>query len=100
MADIEAGKEYKVVGPSNLHRGKIIVVTETRGSMALALMGESHYPFLPGELEPLEPVEPKAKRATPARRARVYKELLERVSAEWQEMPEHLRAELAAALAL
>jgi len=100
VADIEAGKEYKVVGPSNLHRGKIIVVTETRGSMALALMGESHYPFLPGELEPLEPVEPKPKRATPARRARIYKELLEGIAAEWQAMPETLRAEVAAALAL
>lgn len=100
MVEIQVGKQYRVIGPSNLHRGKIIVVTETRAHMALAIMGDSPYPFLPGELEPLEPQPPKPKRATPAKRARVYRDLLERIAAEWVAMPVALRVELEAALKL
>lgn len=97
---IEAGQHYRVVAPGNLHKGKVIVVTEVRASMAMAYIGESPYPFLPGELEPLVPAEPKPKRATPARRAAVLKELAERVLATQLKLPKELKAELEAAVKL
>lgn len=97
---IEAGKSYKVIDRSSLHCGKVVVISEVSHGIGVAQLGAGPYPFLPRHLESLEPVAPKPKRATPARRARVCRDLLERVSAEWKAMPPDLRAELVAALAL
>lgn len=98
MVELEVGKEYRVVGPGNLHRGKVIVASEVRAGMALAIIGESPYPFLPGELEAVVPAAPKPKRPTPARRAALYRELLLKVQR--CSLPTELREELEAALQL
>lgn len=98
MVEIQAGEEYRVIAPSNLHRGKVIVASEVRAGMAMAYINGSPYPFLPGELEAVVPVAPKPKRPTPARRAALYRELLVRV--QQYPLPEALLLELDAALRL
>ncbi|MBD1918875.1 MULTISPECIES: hypothetical protein [Cyanophyceae] len=98
MADIEAGKEYRVIAPSNLHKGRVIVASDVRSGMAMAYINGSPYPFLPGELEAVVPAPPKPKRPTPARRAALYKALL--VKVQRCSLPTELQEELAAVLQL
>jgi hypothetical protein len=97
---VEVGGEYRIIGKGNYHRGKTCVIQEVRGQVALGLVGQTPYPFLPGELEPLQPKPAKPKRATAAKRAAVYRRLLEQVADQWATMPADLQAELLAALAL
>jgi hypothetical protein len=97
---MQAGKEYRVVDRSSLHYGKTVVISEVHHGIGVAQLGGGPYPFLPGHLKAVEPVPSKPKRATPAKRAAVYKALLERVVAEWKAMPPDLREELVAAMSL